>query len=350
MIIEAIAITITALSAVLTAVLAFFVFKMRSEVGASPDESVVTERIDKMNADMVTERAVASAKLDDVDAQLKTLKQTVDHREGALKTQVEGLDMAVKNVVGLFGNDRRRGSWGELSLTRIFEIAGMVEERDYTLQFTAGDRRPDVLVHIPGGRTIVIDSKFPIARYVDALAEEDKNERNELFVAHGKELERTGKDLAKRHYDKESTADYVVMYLPSQAVYETAMMAHPEVMERLMKERIIVAGPNTVFGLIKTAGTLMAEAQGLSDAREILSAVGTVRDRLDKFAEHLGRVGDAINRAAASFNDAIGSWDRRLRPAINKTTDMARIDDVQGIDTVQTHITQSTPQELKEAS
>ena len=348
--IETIAIIITALSATLTAVLAFVVFKMRAGAGTPTADPAAADRMERMSQDMATERVAMNGKMNQVDTKLANLQQTVDQREGALQAQVTGLDAAMRNVVGLFTNDRQRGSWGELTIKRIFESAGMTEDRDYTMQFTDVDKRPDVVVHIPGGRTIVIDSKFPIARYVEALNEPNEGERTKLLVEHGKELERTGKALAKKHYQKDATAAYVVMYVASQAVLEAAMTAHPDAIERLMDEGVIVAGPNGVFALVKTAASLMAQAQAIDDANNILAEVKTVRNRLNVFAGHLGKVGGAINKAAEAYNGAIRSWDSMLKPAINRATEMARLDEVQDMSPVNEFITTTTPQELKEAS
>ena len=348
--IETIAIIITVLSATLTAILAYVVFKMRTNTGVSTADPVVASNLEQMSREMATERVTMTGKMEQVDIKLANLQQTVDTREGALQAQVTGLDAAMRNVVGLFTNDRRRGSWGELTIKRIFELAGMAEGRDFVLQFTDGDRRPDVVVHIPGDRTIVIDSKFPTARYVEALEVTDDEERASLLTQHGKELERTGKALAKKNYHDEATASYVIMYVPSQAVYEAAMSAHPEVIERLMEENVIVAGPNGVFALVKTAGSLLAQAQAIDDAKDILTEVKTVRERLNTFAGHLGNVGTSINKAAESYNKAIRSWDTRLKPAINRATEMAHLDEVQAVESVEELVTATTPQELKEAS
>ena len=289
------------------------------------------------------------AQLQDVNGKLASLQSTVHQRDGVLDTKLGALDSTVQGIATLFSSNQHRGTWGELSLTRIFELAGMVDGRDFTLQFHAGDRRPDAIVLLPHGRTIVIDSKFPTARFEEAMRAEG-DERDRLLVAHGKELEETGKALARKHYTQESTADYVIMYVPSQAVYETAMQANSAAVESLMQKRIIVAGPATVFGLIVTAGSLLAEAQRLEDAQNILNHVVTVRDRLNTFAGHLAGVGTSINKAAESFNKAIRSWDSRLKPAIDKTTAMAHLESVSDIGTVEEHIATSTPQELKEAS
>jgi len=117
------------------------------------------------------------------------------------------------------------------------------------------------VVHLPGDRNIVIDSKFPVVRYNEALATDDPNERRKLLVEQGKELERVAKDLIARGYGELASAGYVVMYLPSQAVYEAAAAAHPEVIERLLEKRVVIAGPTTLFALLMNVASLMTEVR-----------------------------------------------------------------------------------------
>ena len=348
--IQTITLLIAAVSALLTAGIAILVLRLRVDA-ASPNRSGdITSRLDKMVVAIASDRGALTEKMTQVDTKIASLQTTVDQREGALQSQVTQLDASMRGIVGLFSNDRQRGSWGELSLKRIFELAGMVEHRDYELQFTKDDKRPDAVVFIPGNQSIVIDSKFPIARFQDALGVEDETERTRLLVQHGKELEQTGKALAKKHYAAEATAGYVIMYLPSQAVFEAAASAQPDVIERLLEKRIIVAGPLNVFALIKTAGSLMAQGQAIEEANEIIAEVRILRDRLNTFAGYLTDVGVSINKAATAFNKAIGSWNSRLRPSVNRMADMSRIDSIDSIEEVEEHISTTTPQELKEAS
>jgi len=346
---ETIAITITALSAALTAVLAFIIFRMRTDTGSAGADPATSERMERMSHDLATERVAMNGKLDQVDTKLANLQQTVDQREGALNAQVTGLDAAMRNVVGLFTNDRRRGSWGELTLKRIFEAAGMTENRDYTLQFTDGDKRPDVVVHIPGGRSIVIDSKFPTTRYLEAMAIEDRDERQTVMAAHGKELEAVGKSLVKKHYADNACAGYVIVFVPSQSVYEAAAAAHPGVVERLMQQGVIIAGPVNVFALIKTAGTLMAEHRAVKDAREIVGEVRELRSRLGVFADHFERVGKGLNTAVKAFNSAIGSWNSRLSPSVNRIAEMSGTDELSYLAETNEAVAATAPNALKEA-
>ena len=348
MTIETIAIIAAAVSVALTTVLAIAVLKWRS---AAPQQATgEPDRLERMSLDLANQRGAMDAQLTEMNRQLASLQSTVGEREGALDSKLGALDTAVKGVVGLFASNQQRGSWGELSLKRIFELAGMVEKRDFTLQFTAGDRRPDAIVHLPHGRTIVIDAKFPTARYIEAMQEEDEAKRLALLKDHAKVLEETGKALANKHYHEQSTAAYVIMYVPSQAVYEAAMHVGDGAVERLMAKGVIVAGPAAVYGLVMTAGSLLAEAQRLDDAEEILEQVVVLRDRLNTFTGYLGSVGTSINKAAEAFNKAVRSWDTRLKPAIDKATTMAHLPDVASIETVDEYVATTTPQDLKEAS
>ncbi|HEY5889295.1 MAG TPA: DNA recombination protein RmuC, partial [Acidimicrobiia bacterium] len=122
---------------------------------------------------------VMSEKVAQLDSKLAELQQSLTSRESALNTQVADMGLQMKSIAGLFTNDRTRGSWGEISMVRIFERAGMIEGLDYDTQITIKGRTPDAIVHIPGGCEVVIDSKFPLARYLDALDTEDPEQRRQ---------------------------------------------------------------------------------------------------------------------------------------------------------------------------
>lgn len=330
MTIEIIAI-ITAVSC-LVAVSGIAMYCLRSMRSLDGEPSPLLSKLDEMSTRLTSEQGSVSAKFEQLDRKLANVQTTVDQRDGAIQEHMGQIGSQVAGIVSLFSNDRTRGSWGELSLERIFEVAGLVEGRDYVNQFAEGEGRPDIVVFLPGDQTIVIDSKFPVARYLDAMAVEDPKERDGLLAAHGKELEKVGKGLAKKHYADNASAGYVIVYLPSQAVYETAAAAHPNVISRLMEFGVIVAGPVNVFALIKTAGMLMAEHRAVTDAREIIGQVREMRSRLGTFASHLTKVGNGLKSAAGAYNSAIGSWNSRLGPSVNRIAEMSGIDELAFLD------------------
>lgn len=266
------------------------------------------------------------AKVSQLDTKLAALQESVTSRESALSAQFAGIGSQMKTITGLFTNDRKRGNWGEISMARIFEHGGLVENRDYTTQFNGDGRRPDAVVHIPGGCDVVIDSKFPQTRYLEALECGDETDRKRLLRAQGSELEAVGQNLIKKDYADLASGGYVVMYLPSQAVYEAAIAAHPEVLERLMEINVIVAGPNALFAVLMNIGSLMKEHRAIQQADEILIQAKELQARMGTFLSHLRGVGESLGRTVAAFNGAVGSWTGRVSPAL------ARIGELRGED------------------
>lgn len=257
-----------------------------------------------------------------LDTKLAALQSAVATRETALNTQVAGLGSQMQTITGLFTNDRARGNWGEISMARIFETGGLVEGRDYDTQLDFGGQRPDAVVHIPGGCDVVIDSKFPQARYLEALEAADPAEHDRLMKLQGKELESVGRDLVKKHYADLASGSYVVMYLPSQAVYEAAIAAHPDVLERLMEIGVIVAGPNALFAVLMNIASLMKEHRAIQQADEILAQAKDLQGRMNTFIGHLEKVGRSLKTTVSAFNGAVGSWTSTVSPQLDRIGDL----------------------------
>lgn len=285
-----------------------------------------TDRLDSVVGElhtlMANKEGALDAQISVLDSRLAALHETVTSRQAVLDKQVGDIDAQVRGIAGLFSNDRARGGWGEISMLRIFELAGMVEGRDYTAQFHAGDRTPDAVVHLPGQRNIVIDAKFPVARYNEALAVDDPVERDRLLVDQARELERVGKTLVDRGYAEIASGGYVVMYLASQAVYESAAAAHPEVVERLLEKRVMLAGPNSLFALILSVSALMTEHRAIQQADQTLDEVRELHRRMSVFVGHLRSVGSALGGTVDAFNKVVGSWTSRVAPQLTRVGEL----------------------------
>ncbi|MFQ5523083.1 MAG: DNA recombination protein RmuC, partial [Acidimicrobiia bacterium] len=267
-------------------------------------------------------------------AALAAVQRTLAEQKATLETQVSGIDSKVGSITQLFTNDRARGNWGEISLLRILELGGLSEGRDFETQVQVGTGTADAVVHLPGDRRIVIDAKFPVARYLDALACDDDGERDRLLAAEAKELERVGKELAARGYAEAASGGYVVMYLPSQAVYEAAAAASPQVIEKLLATRVVVAGPAALFPILMSVGAILTEERSVQQADEILSQTRELHKRIGTFVGYLGDVGSHLGKTVDAFNRAVGSWTSRLSPQLARLSELSGNPDPQALEHV----------------
>ena len=318
----ALVIAITSSAAVIGLMILLLVASRRQ---ARPDQSAsdLGPRLDEIQIAIASREGALGAQVAQIDSKLAALQESVTGREASLDKQVQGIGTQMQGITALFTNDRARGGWAEIGMKRIFEHGGLVEGRDYTCQVSHGEIRPDAVVHLPGGRNLVIDAKFPTARFVEALAEEDPDRRARLLGEQGKDLERVGKSLAAKGYAELASGGYVVMYLPSQAVYEAAAAAHPDLIDRLMASRVIIAGPSALYALLLNVGSLLTEFRALQQADQILDDARELRRRMTGFVDHLQRVGAGLTGAVRAFNSAVGSWESRLSPQLNRMSEQS---------------------------
>ncbi len=266
---------------------------------------------------------VLDAKVTDLASKLASIEKALEAQKAVLESQVGGIEQKVGTITQLFTNDRARGNWGEISLLRILELGGLDEGRDFDTQVQVGSGTADVVVHLPGDRRIVVDAKFPVARYLEALACDDADERQRLLVFQGRELERVGRELVSRGYAEAASGGYVVMYLPSQAVYEAVAAASPEVIEKLLDARVVVAGPTALYALVANVAALLTEHRALRQADEILDQTRELHKRIGTFVGHLAGVGTNLARTVAAFNAAVGSWTSRLSPQLARLSELS---------------------------
>jgi len=319
MTVEIVLIVVATLVLIMVAGLVALLIRNRGEGSRSHLDHAWAE----MRAELANRDGGLEAKVAELDSKLGSLQQTVTSREASLDEQVRGIGDRVQGIAGLFSNDRARGGWGEISMLRIFELGGLVEGKDYVSQYQSPHGTPDAVLHLPGERKVVIDCKFPIARYNEALATADVEERRRLLLAQAKELEVAGKSLVDKGYHELACGGYVVMYVPSQAVYEATAEVSQDVLERLMEKRVVVAGPSALFALLLTVSSLLTQHRALQQADEILDEVKELHRRLASFVAHLAAIGSALGKTVSVFNQAVGSWAVRVGPQLTRLNDLS---------------------------
>jgi DNA recombination protein RmuC len=313
-----------------------------------PAEPVTSEqdlarRLEEMRTALANRDGSLDARVAQLDTKLAALQESMTGREAALDEQVRGIGAQMQGISALFTNDRARGGWAEIGMKRIFEQGGLVEGRDFTCQVNGAEVKPDAVVHLPGGRNIVIDAKFPVARYIEALSEENPEHRQRLLTEQGKELERVAKTLAAKGYTELASGGYVVMYLPSQAVYEAAAAAHPDLIDRLMACRVILAGPTALYALLLNVGALLTEFKALQQADQILEDARELHKRVTTFVNHLHGIGAGLTGAVRAFNGAVGSWGSRVAPHLTRMSEQVGRDEIDDLAPVEEAVREVPP-------
>lgn len=256
-------------------------------------------------------------------------------REGAyseLKEQVRalgegqlGLQKETASLVKALRQPTGRGQWGEMQLRRVVELAGMQEHCDFTLQTTSttdeGKRlRPDLIVKLPGGKTIVVDSKTPMDAYLNALETGDEAERERFLHQHAAQVRTHIQQLSSKKYTEQfdDTPEFTVLFLPSESFFSAALHSDPGLIERGVDHGVILATPTTLIALLKAVAYGWRQEALAINAKEISALGRTMHERLGKLADHFSSLGKSLNSAVDHYNKAIGSYETRVLSTARK--------------------------------
>jgi DNA recombination protein RmuC len=219
---------------------------------------------------------------------------------------------------------KTRGRWGEMQLRQVFEMAGMAEHVDYlserTVETDAGARRPDAVVRIPGGKSIVVDAKTPLEAYLDALEADGPEAQGEHLTRHAAQVRAHVKTLASKAYQDAipTTPDFVVMFIPGETFVSAAAEADPGLIEYAFERKVLIATPTTLMALIKAIAYGWQQEKMAENAAEVQRLAKEIYDRLGTFADHLGRVGRSLRSSVDAYNRAVGSLEGRVLPSARK--------------------------------
>lgn len=237
---------------------------------------------------------------------------------GSLRRSNEDLRAEARGLAGALRDNKVRGSWGEVQLRRVLEQAGMVAHADFVEQpvVAAGGRsaRPDVVVRLPNGRCVVIDAKAPLDAFLRASACEDEDARAAQLADHARAVASHVGSLAARRYDElvDGSVDFVVLFVPGDAFLSAALDVRPDLFELAADQDVILASPGTLLAFLRGVACGWRERQVADEAAEVAALGRELHERLVVFAEHFGSVGTALGRAVTTYNQALGSMERRL--------------------------------------
>ncbi|MHB1843610.1 MAG: DNA recombination protein RmuC [Deltaproteobacteria bacterium] len=263
--------------------------------------------------------------LEKLDAQLHGLEL---RREGAyakLTEQVVGLVSQTRGLADALRRPEVRGRWGELQLLRVLELSGMKERCDFDTQVTLeGGVRPDVVVRLPGGKNLAVDSKAPLMAYLEASEAQAPELRTEKLQEHARLVRRHVEQLsAKAYWEKLSPSpELVVLFLPGEAFFSAAVQVDPGLVEWAFERRIAIASPTTLLTLLKAVAQGWREEAVARDARAIRDLGAELYNRLCSMGGHLARVGQRLKGSVEAYNDAMGSMEGRVLVTARKLEEL----------------------------
>ena len=272
-----------------------------------------------------------SERLGAFDTILREMEKHRTDAYGAIREQVEQLRLGqsqlsgeTRKLVQALRAPKTRGRWGEMQLRQVFELSGMAEHVDFETETSHrtedGLQRPDAIVRMPGGRSLVIDAKTSLDGYLDALEAETPEARDMAIARHARQVAEHVRLLSsKRYHDLlADTPDFVVMFIPGDVFLSAAVETDPRLLERAMEARVVIATPSTLIALLRTIAFGWQQEAIAENAVTIHREAKELYGRLAVFASNLQKVGVALNRSVDSYNRAMGSLEARVLPSARK--------------------------------
>jgi DNA recombination protein RmuC len=273
--------------------------------------------------------------LQKTEAQVESLERERREAFAVLRTQIETLAQSqstlqreTQNLVTALRRPEVRGRWGEMTLRRIVELAGLSEHCDFVEQPSvmgpAGMLRPDLLVRMPEGRQLVVDAKTPLDAYLDAIDAASEEQRTQALARHATQVEARVRELATKAYWEqfEHSPEFAVLFLPGDQFLSSALAHRPELLENAIRGGVIIATPSTLIALLKTVAYGWRQAAVADNAALIRDLGQQLHRRLCTFTEHLSKAGRSLGSAVEAYNSAVGSLERQVLPGARKFTDL----------------------------
>jgi DNA recombination protein RmuC len=273
--------------------------------------------------------------LERTDQHTNALERERRDAYAALRTQIESLasgqsqlQRETRNLVTALRRPEVRGRWGELTLRRLVELAGLSEHSDFTEQLhlfgQEGALRPDLVVHMSESRDLVVDVKTPLDAYLEALEAATDEERQQALKKHAQQVETRVRQLASKSYwaQFERSPEFAVLFLPGDQFLSAALAERPELLDAALKQSIIIATPSTLIALLKTVAYGWRQSAVTENARLIRELGQELYRRLGAFTGHLEKLGGRLGAAVDAYNASVGSLERQVLPQARRFPDL----------------------------
>ena len=287
------------------------------------------QQLETYQKNLQASSAAQSGALGEVKKHLETLAQS--NQSLAQETQQFRL---------VLHSNQARGKWGEETLRRVVEAAGMSAHCDFTEQTSSGENRPDLVVKLPGDRFIIVDAKVPDFDFLNALETAEPVKRAEALAVHATKLKATIKALADRDYPRQfpHALDYVVLFVPAESLFSAALEGDHDLIVWAAEKRILLATPASLIALLRSVSVSWQQHAQTENAQKIAEAAQEFYSRVLKFTDHFEKIRAGLDRANSAFNDAAASFQSRVRPAGERLAELGganlskELPDVQPLD------------------
>jgi len=269
-----------------------------------------------------------AASLGRLETQVRELERAREKAFGSLGEQVQTLARETATLSTALRSPHIRGRWGEVTLRRVAELAGMVHNCDFEEQETResdGVRiRPDMIVRLPGERSIVVDAKVPLTAYLDAVSAPDETTRKAALQRHGQQVAEHVRQLAGKQYwnQFQPAPELVVLFLPGDHFFSAALECRPDLSEEALAKKVVIATPVTLISVLKGIAYGWNQEQLAENAEEIRRVASEMYERVQVVQEHYSETGRLLDKTVEAYNRSVGSWDSRLVPALRKMREL----------------------------
>ena len=284
--------------------------------------------------DLAQRQEAIKGMVEPLKQQLETYQKRLQQSEtaqattiGEVRKQLETLAQSSQSLAQetqqfrmVLHSNQARGRWGEETLRRVVEVAGMSAHCDFTEQAQSDDKKPDLIVRLPGDRIIIVDAKVPDLDFLNAVDTAEPAKRADALAAHATKLKTTIKALADRDYPSQfpNALDYVVLFMPAESLFSAALEGDRDLMVWAQSKRIILATPSSLIAILRSVSLSWHQHAQTENAQAIAEAAQQFFERVVTFTEHLGKIGAGLETANKAFNQAVGSYESRIKPSGEK--------------------------------